>query len=299
MSSTASTLRGLSTFTAIALLGSPKIIHLRSIELDTQLYLGGDALEHLFGILKFYNANNIAFDAEQPGLYLIEASFVQVPEKAGVVPYSAAQYDFCGDLLWAIPLGKTTLGPSFRPYAHIAGLATNCNVTDGTWNVDIEPYVSATIKTEPGTNAAPLPQPRAPFFCHHPEPHGKGKKKPTPFSNRFVAVHGHITDVIYKAGSDTIITAFKIAVDNIEFLGAEPPPSSSSSGSTVSNKLDSPVTTPGFGKAKGKSVAKLSRMPETPTPTASGSKRGREDDEHREQPAAARVKKAGSTSAAT
>ncbi|KDR70856.1 hypothetical protein GALMADRAFT_214234 [Galerina marginata CBS 339.88] len=295
MSSTASTRRGLSTLTAIALLGSPKIIHLRSIELDAQLYLGGDALEHLFGILKFYNANNIVFDAE-PGLYLIEAL---VPEKAGVVPYSAAQYDFCGDLLWAIPLGKTTLGSSFRPYTHIASLATNCNITDGTWNVDIEPYISATIKTEPGTNVAPLPRPRAPFFCHHLEPQGKGKKKPTLFSNRFVTVHGHITDVIYKAGSDTVITAFKIAVNNIEFLGAEPPPSSSSAGSTVLNKLDSPVTTPGFGKAKGKSVAKLSHMPETPTPAASGSKRGREDNKHREQPAAARVKKSGSTSAAT
>ncbi|KDR73119.1 hypothetical protein GALMADRAFT_212610 [Galerina marginata CBS 339.88] len=70
--------------------------------------------------------------------------------------------------------------------------------------------------------------------------------------------------VLYKSGSDTIIAAFKIVVNNIEFLGAEPP--SSSSGSAISNKLDS-----------------------------SSSKRGHEDDEHREQPAAARVKKAGLT----
>jgi hypothetical protein len=57
------------------------------------------------------------------------------------------------------------------------------------------------------------------------EPQGKmTKKKPTPYNNRFVAVHGYITGIVLKVGSGTTIEAFKITVDSIEFLGAEPSP---------------------------------------------------------------------------
>ena len=43
--------------------------------------------------------------------------------------------------------------------------------------------------TEP--RRKPAVRPRAPFFCHHMELQGKMTKKPTPYSNRFVAVHGY------------------------------------------------------------------------------------------------------------
>ena len=65
------------------------------------------------------------------------------------------------------------------------------------------------------------------------------EKKPTPYNNRLVAVHGYITGIVLKVGSGTTIEAFKITIDSIEFLGAEPSPSSSSGGgATLANQLD-------------------------------------------------------------
>ena len=106
--------------------------------------------------------------------------------------------------------------PFHRPYVHITGLAVNCNSTAGTWTANIEPYVNF-IKTEPGCK--PAVRPRAPFCCQHMELQGKMTwKKPAPYNNRFVAVHGYITGIVLKVGSGTTIEAFKITVDSIEFL---------------------------------------------------------------------------------
>ena len=101
------------------------------------------------------------------------------------------------------------------------------------WSVNIEPYVSAVFKAEPGSKPVTA-RARAPFLCQHPAAQGSTtRKKPTPYNNRFVVVHGYITDVVFKEGSSELIERFKVTVDNVEFLGAEP-----ASGITIANKLD-------------------------------------------------------------
>ena len=63
-----------------------------------------------------------------------------------------------------------------------------------------------------------------------------------PYNSRFVAVHGFITDVLLldspdaPPDSDPIIDFFKITVESLEFLGAEP---ASSATGTLPNTLDS------------------------------------------------------------
>ncbi|KAH9476385.1 hypothetical protein JR316_0011960 [Psilocybe cubensis] len=120
----------------------------------------------------------------------------------------------------------------------------------------MEPYVGAIIKTEPNTKAPPCP--RANFYCEHPEPPQGNtiwKKKPVPYNNWFVAVHGFLTDVIIKDDDTNEIEFFKVIVDSIEFLGGEP---SIANTSIVANKLDAALPSPrskGFGKMKGKAPA--------------------------------------------
>ena len=61
-----------------------------------------------------------------------------------------------------------------------------------------------------------------------------------PSNNRFVAVHGFLTDVLLMDGtsnSNPIVECPKATVDNLESLGAES--SSSVPGETVPNTLDS------------------------------------------------------------
>jgi len=268
---TSNTLRGLSTINAVVLMGCPRVIQSRTIELNVEIYLGQPNVETLFGVVRYYNKNDIVFD-EEATLYMIEAtvgsclvlflacavgshpfSFYRCLNKAESflmvaqnMTSSEISYGYGSSLpdymhaltlmTQAIPLGDSIPEPFHRPYVHLSGLASNCNQEAGNWTINIEPYVSATIKTEAGEKPS-VARPRAPFFCQHTEAHGR-RKKPTPYNNRFVAVQGYITDVIYKPGSETV-ECFKVLVDCLEFLGAEPTSSSAVGGGRIANKLDS------------------------------------------------------------
>jgi hypothetical protein len=121
-------------------------------------------------------------------------------------------------------------------YAHITGFASDSDQSAGRWTINIEPYVSAVFKANPGSKPATACT-RTPFLCQHPAVQGLAtRKKPTSYNNCFVVFHGYITDVVFKEGSE-VIERFKVTVDNVEFLGAEP-----SSGTIIANKLDSKFT---------------------------------------------------------
>lgn len=178
-------------------------------------------------------------------------------------PYEC--YDFCGDLTWvsyllfsfssiilkpvsqAKPLGDSDqigLSLDWRPYAHITGIASKCDQVNGSWTIYVQPFVSSSIKSEPG--AAGPPRPSATYICQHPSLGAKSttKQRPVPYGeNRFVAVHGFITDVIFNTDyedEDQHVVALTVIVKHVEFLGVESTNTSSASpsGSAVANTLD-------------------------------------------------------------
>lgn len=122
-----------------------------------------------------------------------------------------------------------------------------------------------------------------------------------PSDNRFVAVHGFLTDVLLMdvpSNSSRIVECSKAAVDSLESLAAES--SSSVPGGTVPNTLDSCALILLFfflfliciilfniSHLVLKRVAKLTATL-TSTPTSSGFKRERDENEHADELSAQR-----------
>ncbi|KAF8974722.1 hypothetical protein BDZ97DRAFT_1690533, partial [Flammula alnicola] len=239
---------GMISLTAIAALGNPRAIpKSKTIVLDAQIYIGSSACESLLGALRYFNARDLHF-SESAGLYLINTTIFRMEITADIVPTTlpADDYSFIGDINWVVPLnapqdfynanktGNTfSIDPCQRALVHVSGIATNCQKDQGSFDVDLEHYVSALKDTKHVKAFAPL-------TCVILDSPRYKNGKPVPYNRRYISACGFLTDIIFKPSSDVIVDRFQITVDDITFMGQPP----QINNSIHANTLDAPAKTP-------------------------------------------------------
>lgn len=121
-----------------------------------------------------------------------------------------------------------------RVYAHLSGLALNCDSENGTFTLDIDNWVSS-LKDAKDPTSKPL-KPIAPIFCTIPNSPKYKTGRPVPYNRRFVSVSGFLTSADFRNNQrEDGISRFHITVDHIVFLGQPP---SALAGNTFPNTLD-------------------------------------------------------------
>ncbi|KAF8957984.1 hypothetical protein BDZ97DRAFT_1843975 [Flammula alnicola] len=193
------------SLTAIAALGNPRTIpKSKTIVLDAQIYIGSLSCESLLGALRYFNAKDLHFP-ESAGLYLINfhltlIKIFRMEITADIVPtiLPADDYSFIGDINWIVPLNvpqdvsdanetgnNFSIDPCQRALVHVSGIATNCQKDQGSFDLDLEHYVSALKDTKHVKAFAPL-------TCFIPDsPRYKNGKPPPQINN---SIHANTLD---------------------------------------------------------------------------------------------------------
>ncbi|PPQ82285.1 hypothetical protein CVT25_008435 [Psilocybe cyanescens] len=267
---------GIATITAVAAVGNPRNIPgSKKVMLDVQVFVGSPSCESLLGALAYFNGSNMVFDHDSVALYLIYATVIIAKFEEGAVVHPThpeLKYDFIGDIQWIIPLSPPSsdsnvesssfaIDPCQRAYLHISGVASNSQKSRGTFDVDIEHYISTFKDAKVGSK--PM-KPIAPISCIIPDsPRYIVHGKPVPYNKRYVSVSGFLSGVTYKPDSPDVVQRFHLEVENIAFLGQQ----GNSSGSPIPNSLDTPVKTPRATKGLINYNRKSPAPPTTPTPS--------------------------------
>lgn len=109
------------------------------------------------------------------------------------------------------------MDPCRQAYVHIAGAAANCDKAQGTFNLDIEHYISLAKSDQNNKIVTPI-------SCHIPDSPRWKLAKPVPYNKRYAFVTGLLSDVSFDSKSvepieNRAVICFGITVDNIVFLG--------------------------------------------------------------------------------
>ncbi|KAF8966831.1 hypothetical protein BDZ97DRAFT_1903666 [Flammula alnicola] len=246
---------GMISLTAIAALGNPRTIPKSKMTvIDAQIYIGSSSCESLLGALRYFNARDLHF-AESAGLYLINTT--------------ANDYSFIGDINWIVPLevpqevnDSTTFSIDLcqRALVHVSGLATNCQKEQGSFDLDLEHYVSALKDTKHVKAFAPL-------TCIIPDSPRYKNGKPVPYNHRYISAFRFLTNIIFKPSSDVAVDRFVITIEDITFMGQL----LQANNSVHANTLDTPAKPPRMTRSLisyGKRQAQPLITPVTPAPTA-------------------------------
>ncbi|KJA17245.1 hypothetical protein HYPSUDRAFT_206406 [Hypholoma sublateritium FD-334 SS-4] len=229
-------LGGHASLSAIAAIGNPRHApnSTKKLILDAQIYLGTSS-EQLIGVLAYFNTTNLNVGLNDVALYHIECTFACFdPDRTESYPtkLSPPRYAFTGDIQKIIRLTDAVslsdceadssafpIDPCHQPYVHIAGAAVNCDKARGTFDLDVEHYISLTKPDQSNKIITPI-------SCLIPDSPRWKLAKPVPYNKRYAFVTGLLSDVSFEVNSlepteNRPITRFGINVDNIVFLGTQ------------------------------------------------------------------------------
>lgn len=124
--------------------------------------------------------------------------------------------------------------PCHQAYIHIAGAAANCNKTQGTFDLDVEHYISLTKSDQNNKVVTPI-------SCLIPDSPRWKLAKPVPYNKRYAFVTGFLSDISFDSTSTEpiekrAVIRFGITVDNIVFLGTHGVGAGSSTSPNVLDK---------------------------------------------------------------
>jgi hypothetical protein len=107
--------------------------------------------------------------------------------------------------------------PRFQPYVHVTGAATNCEKLQGTFDLDVQQYISMTKANQNNKIIVPI-------SCYIPDSPRWKTSKPVPYNNRYTSITGLLTDVSLNTETTCSeekqpIECFHITVDNVIFTG--------------------------------------------------------------------------------
>ncbi|TFK35968.1 hypothetical protein BDQ12DRAFT_725512 [Crucibulum laeve] len=221
------------TITALAILENPQTLpnSSKTYVFDAQIYIGNPAQPSLVGYLHYFNHKNLNFPPT-PTFYNIITTIVLM-DKA-VVIHSApdcmldtTDYDFVSDIQKITPRGPACsdnpevddtastssltdamaedtsainkssffkIDPQDHSYVHLWGHVCKSNDLTASFEIDVEPYMSAfrDIKAS---------KPVFPVMCIIPDSPCYPGKKPIPYANQYISVDGHLTGFHIPAGT--------------------------------------------------------------------------------------------------
>lgn len=124
--------------------------------------------------------------------------------------------------------------PRHQAYVHIAGAAANCDKARGTFDLDVEHYISLTKPDQSNKIVTPI-------SCLIPDSPRWKLAKPVPYNKRYAFITGLLSDISFDVNSaepteKRPIVRFGVTVDNIVFLGTHGVGSNSSTSPNVLDK---------------------------------------------------------------
>ncbi|KAJ2924671.1 hypothetical protein H1R20_g12433, partial [Candolleomyces eurysporus] len=277
-----------SFFSGILTLGHARRGEGRTKVFDADFYIGADNCHAMSGVLFFYDKDNEynQLEYDEQYFYYVWGRVARYDPASGINLFYAPGFeqgniDVVGDIerlefigVWDSEADYCG-GPldfTFRRPAKfsITGAAWQCDVTQNTFFIDVEPYISSLAKGA-GSSKAVMP------FLFYFDPQGrfgKSDKKLMPRDNKVVTIEGCITNVTWGEDIDSPIQRFHVDVVSIAFVGDV---GKSSDSTLLHNTLDPSTPTPTRGagrfqsasKGKGKASAVASgSASQPPTPAA-------------------------------
>ncbi|KAG1729855.1 uncharacterized protein EDB91DRAFT_1085633 [Suillus paluster] len=197
----------------------------RALNFDAQIYLGDDC-PPLLAALKYFNADNQAFDPV--GFYIVIARVAKMEPSANINlddRNRESYFDLVGDVVRLIPIAKDGVSPLYTPYIEICGTIEHVDDLANTFSIDVHQYVSSLRTNSTGASSTSQWPFKSilPVECGFPNTARwtKSGKKLTPQLHHYISVTGFITGRKVKTveGSEPETDRFTVEVDSIVFLG--------------------------------------------------------------------------------
>ncbi|KAJ7624197.1 hypothetical protein B0H17DRAFT_1218917 [Mycena rosella] len=196
---------------ALAILENPRLIpKSKFIVFDAQIYLGSSE-PAIITSLRYFNVNNLTF--ADVGCYTVVFQPARTSSTIEVYSQDLTPLDFhaFGDIVWIIPLGSPeNFDMRHHAVVHVAGLPTNINKDDSTFEIHAAQYLSATKIAD---NIFPV-------RCLFPDTKRWEKYKPVPGKGKAVSIEGLLTGV--ERNEDHTVKYFIVNLEKVTFLSKPP-----------------------------------------------------------------------------
>ncbi|KAJ7926432.1 hypothetical protein B0H13DRAFT_1862264 [Mycena leptocephala] len=231
----------------ITILESPQAISSRVLAFTATIYIGNSGMEDIQGSLRYFRPDTDVLPSPEedkeyvrknyPAVGLYHVKFTAARKEAGIEVYTSdvaeqAKFLFVGDikelrLLEALdleaPEPSWTINPCHRLSVYVCCAVATSDQATATFTAAPEQFTAAFADAKRAAEAAhtiPLKS-LFPLIACIPDSHRfkDGKKKPTPYANRYCGFSGYLAGVRGALEGEKMVDRFYIEVDTIAFLG--------------------------------------------------------------------------------
>jgi hypothetical protein len=109
-----------------------------------------------------------------------------------------------------------TIDPREPPYFTVTGVAVECSQDEGTFEMNVEQYISCDLSTKGAGGSRSKPFTR--FRCHIPNSPKYKNRRPLPWNRRHVSIFGFLTKE-ERSDNNSNVEIYLIDVESITFCG--------------------------------------------------------------------------------